>query len=1013
MCNLARVILFFLSPALVAAQTELSGIINVYARVLSIDTCLGKLQLDAAEVFAPGQAVIIIQMQGARMRLDDSERFGDLVSLDGAGLWERARIASVEGAAVFLTNTLVNEYDPAGKVQLVSLPEYAEARVTAPLRARAWNGAAGGVLALAATARLTLEADIDVSAQGFRGGSAEIATENNCNALQRHQRYAYELGNWRGAMKGEGVAAYAQGGESGRGPQLNGGGGGNDHNAGGGGGAHLTLGGQGGENRQTGLGCRGLFPGLGGKALPAAATRLFMGGGGGAGHENNRVGTDGGAGGGIVILLTPEIISGPGKAIRANGDTPPSTVGDGGGGGGAAGSIYLLANELRGELLLEARGGGGGDIDNRNGPRCFGPGGGGAGGRIIAPAAFAAAVDFSGGPAGLSRNSTICPDGPNNASAGSQGNRETPGAVPASDMPVSPPAIVGQPEKVSACEGQTASMAVGVAGHNLSYQWQMDSGQGFVDISDDLTFANTRSNALTLREAIPALDGRRFRLRARSPCFGELLSAPIALTVRSAPRAGFSLLVDERTIDLIDESEHADYYRWDFGDGTAVDEPQVRHIYENDGEYLVKLVVSNACGVDSAHATTIISTMLSAAFTSDHTEGCAPFSTQLRNLSSRNAVAFQWRFPGGVPAESTENNPTVRYESPGSYDVTLIALGDQRADTLTLPEYFLVEGPPRARFSATVDEQLRLRLDNDSEAAETYRWDFGDGNSAAGVAPDHTYARPGRYTVVLSARNVCGIDSVSLLVTAGAEPQAAFTLDYLNGCAPHTVRFQNLSQGVHDSFEWSFPGGRPAVSNEPNPVVVYEKPGDYAATLVISGALGASTTASQQLIKVRDYPEPAFTFTQEGLTVVFLNQSENADAYRWHFGDGGVSEDMHPTHVYAASGVYVATLNALNGVCANAMSRTISLMLTAAHDRAAPPALHAFPNPTDGYLYLGGASAGLWPLHCRIHDARGRLLRHQTLSGEGAIDFRGLPPAVYLLQVWGREGEWTLRVLKR
>jgi hypothetical protein len=41
------------------------------------------------------------------------------------------------------------------------------------------------------------------------------------------------------------------------------------------------------------------------------------------------------------------------------------------------------------------------------------------------------------------------------------------------------------------------------------------------------------------------------------------------------------------------------------------------------------------------------------------------------------------------------------------------------------------------------------------------------------------------------------------------------------------------------------------------------------------------------------------------------------------------------------------------------------------------------------------------------------LLRHQTLSGEGAIDFRGLPPAVYLLQVWGREGEWTLRVLKR
>jgi len=42
----------------------------------------------------------------------------------------------------------------------------------------------------------------------------------------------------------------------------------------------------------------------------------------------------------------------------------------------------------------------------------------------------------------------------------------------------------------------------------------------------------------------------------------------------------------------------------------------------------------------------------------------------------------------------------------------------------------------------------------------------------------------------------------------------------------------------------------------------------------------------------------------------FKNLSQKAIAYRWDFGDGVISEDFEPQHVYRRSGEYVVTLTA-------------------------------------------------------------------------------------------------------
>ena len=62
---------------------------------------------------------------------------------------------------------------------------------------------------------------------------------------------------------------------------------------------------------------------------------------------------------------------------------------------------------------------------------------------------------------------------------------------------------------------------------------------------------------------------------------------------------------------------------------------------------------------------------------------------------------------------------------------------------------------------------------------------------------------------------------------------------------------------------------------------------------------------------------PVANFTLEGETqvlspIVFDNQSENATAYEWDFGDGNTSERAEPSHTYRQSGNYTISLKAIN-----------------------------------------------------------------------------------------------------
>ena len=334
-----------------------------------------------------------------------------------------------------------------------------------------------------------------------------------------------------------------------------------------------------------------------------------------------------------------------------------------------------------------------------------------------------------------------------------------------------------------------------------------------------------------------------------------------------------------------------------------------------------------------------------AAFTADNTEGCTPFTVQFSDQSLNNPTSWSWTFEGGSPGSSNQQNPTVVYLNPGTYGVTLTVSNSSGSDTLVQQGYITALGPPTAAFDASPNLDT-LFLTNNSIDADTYLWNFGDGNTDTSPNPlPHIYAQDGTYTVSLTATNACGSNTTSTQISITTPPTADFMANPSEGCVPLNVQFIDQSSNNSTSWDWTFEGGSPTSSNEQNPIVNYLNPGTYGVTLTVSNAAGSHTLVQDAYIVVSINPTADFETTINLDTLFLTNNSSNASSYLWDFGDGTTDTSATPPpHIYAQDGTYTVTLTAINS-CSN---HTISFPITI----ATPPTAGFFSIPTEGCVPL-------------------------------------------------------------
>ena len=151
------------------------------------------------------------------------------------------------------------------------------------------------------------------------------------------------------------------------------------------------------------------------------------------------------------------------------------------------------------------------------------------------------------------------------------------------------------------------------------------------------------------------------------------------------------------------------------------------------------------------------------------TSGNVSLQVQFSDLSTNNPTSWFWEFEGGNPATSSEQNPSVLYSSPGTYNVTLTASNAAGSDVHVLNDYITANAivfPPAANFSSNVtegDPPLTVNFFNQSiNNPDSYEWNFPGATPSSSTTTNPTgitYDTPGEYDVELTVTNTAGTDT--------------------------------------------------------------------------------------------------------------------------------------------------------------------------------------------------------------------------------------------------------------
>ncbi len=180
-------------------------------------------------------------------------------------------------------------------------------------------------------------------------------------------------------------------------------------------------------------------------------------------------------------------------------------------------------------------------------------------------------------------------------------------------------------------------------------------------------------------------------------------------------------------------------------------------------------------------------------FTANTTTVSAGGSVNFTDTSTNNPTSWDWTFEGGTPSSSSAQDPTVTYNTAGTYDVVLSVSNSAGNDTETKLNYITVTAPqpPVANFTAsTTNPSVGGSVtftDTSTNTPTSWSWTFEGGTPGTSTAqnPTITYNTVGTYDVSLTATNAQGSDIET-------------KVDYINVSAvPYCT-----SQGTNYSYEW-------------------------------------------------------------------------------------------------------------------------------------------------------------------------------------------------------------------
>lgn len=298
-------------------------------------------------------------------------------------------------------------------------------------------------------------------------------------------------------------------------------------------------------------------------------------------------------------------------------------------------------------------------------------------------------------------------------------------------------------------------------------------------------------------------------------------------------------------------------------------------------------------------------------------------------------ISYEWDFDDGTTLETTKTI-THTFTREGVFNVTLKVKDEKDKEGESVKEVVIgtKPGTPQAIMETNpilkegelaLEGAVPFKVSFDSSKSSDpdnnivdYEWDF-DSNGKAdayGKKVDFTFEKVGTTKVTLTVADADGNKSTATVGIKTLEQgiKAEIKASPVEGEVPLTVSFDATGSfnpnGTISSYKWDFGDGTNPLLGPGKINHKYTTIGQYTVSVTAIGNDNATDSAETYVVVRSVQMNSCFRASVESgkapLTVIFdpACSTGTITNYSWKFGDGGVANEVKPSHLFEKPGLY-------------------------------------------------------------------------------------------------------------
>jgi gliding motility-associated-like protein len=366
-------------------------------------------------------------------------------------------------------------------------------------------------------------------------------------------------------------------------------------------------------------------------------------------------------------------------------------------------------------------------------------------------------------------------------------------------------------------------------------------------------------------------------------------------------------------------------YKWDFGNGRTSVAKSPKGVFTDIKPYTITLTVTDGAVSSTKSMVVEVYPLPTVDFTVATTRGCAPlpvnFTATAVAYSNATIATYLWDFGDGVTEQTTAATATHTYTGARTPAVSVtvtdshgcVNISSVKSDVQVLPAVEALFTADKVVLCTTADK-VTLTSNSTGPGTLSYKWDFGDGNTATDPVVAHSFNAKGEYKVKLLVTSSEGCSDAYEKPVNIANFNVDFTISS-PVCTGIMTNFTGTATPEPDLLTWSFGDGGFGYGKDG--ANFYRQGGNQTVTL--TAKYNTCNIVATKQVKVNEPPVLDGFATENQLcgapaTITFRDTSKTGAKWEWFIDNVAAGSSKSISPAFVTNRVYSISLIATDAI---------------------------------------------------------------------------------------------------